>query len=60
MNKFKSAMKIVGKVLDTAIEDQKKINDMTDILMQKSWGVEREQAKKIARVLIQEADVTWK
>jgi hypothetical protein len=60
MSKFKNAMKTIGEVADAMVKNQKKVEDMTNILMQKTYGLELEQAKKVAHILVTQADVTWK
>ena len=51
MGKFKNAVKLVGELADAWAVEEKKVNDLTDKLMDMTYGVDREQAKKIARAL---------
>ena len=60
MGKFKNAVKLVGELADAWAVEEKKVNDLTDKLMDMTYGVDREQAKKIARALNNRAEITWK
>lgn len=52
---------LIGALMDIAIDNEINIERLTDELMKRSVGVDREQAKKIATVLYTQAeDITWK
>lgn len=60
MDKLKSAMKTLGKVANTMAENHQREEEMINELMKRTYGVDREQARKIAHVLLTQAEVTWK
>jgi len=61
MGKFTEALSIAAKALDSYGARQQKINDLTDQLMRRTYGVDASQARKIAETLIDRADpITWK
>ena len=60
MGFFKNALNTSLEVAGAVAERQNKVNEMTNILMQKTNGVDVDQAKKIAAVLVDQAEVTWK
>lgn len=60
MGKFKNAMKTLGEVADAYGERNKQIEDMTRELVRRGYDVDPIEAKKIARVLVDSAEVTWK
>lgn len=60
MNKFKSALKFTGSMLDNMYEQNLKVKEMTQQIMNRSYGVEYAEAEKIARVLVNHAEVNWK
>lgn len=60
MSKFKNAMSTLGKVADRMIDRSQEIDKMTNELMRRGYGIELASAKKIATILIDQADVTWK
>ena len=60
MSRFTSALKTLVEIGGAMAEQQQKVNEMTNLLMQKTNGVNLDQAKKIAEVLVTQAEVTWK
>lgn len=60
MGKIKNAFDFAGKVLDAKMENDKKVRELTQKLLNKTYGVEYDQAEKIARVLVTQAEITWK
>jgi hypothetical protein len=58
--KFKNAMKTAGRVLDAYAERDKKVKDLAKTLQFYTYGVDYDQARKIAEVLIDRAEITWK
>lgn len=60
MGFFKNALTTTLEVADKFAERQNKINELTNILMQKTNGVDVDQARKIAAVLTDQAEITWK
>ncbi len=53
-------MKTLGKVVNTMAENHQREEEMINELMKRTYGVDREQARKIAHVLLTQAEVTWK
>lgn len=60
MGKFKSAMRTFGQVVDAMYERDQKVKELTQKLLNKTYGVDYDQAEKIARVLLDHAEITWK
>lgn len=50
----------LGEAAETFAMQEEKVNELTDKLMRKTYGLERDDVKKIARVLVTQAEVTWK
>ena len=71
MDKFKSALKATGRAAGTALtttasvisavaENNREIEEMANVLMQKTPGLELTQAKLVARTLVNKAeDIKW-
>ena len=60
MGKIKNAAKTLGEIADAWADNNRKVEDMTDLLMKRTYGVERDQDRKIAAVLVHQAEITWK
>jgi hypothetical protein len=61
MGRMKSAFKIAGEVLVAKAEQDAQVKQLTQEILNKSYGVEYDQAEKIARVLISRAEpIVWK
>ncbi len=60
MKRFKNTMRFIGDMAEGIAENEKKVKELTDKLMYHSFGLDREQAEKAARVLVSNATVTWK
>jgi hypothetical protein len=60
MGKIKSALSTAGKVLDAYADRSLKVNDMTNEIMRRCYDVDADQARKVAAVLVDRAEVTWK
>ena len=60
MGKFKDTMKFIGDTASAWSEHENKVNELTDELMKRTYNADREDVKKVARVLITQAEVTWK
>jgi hypothetical protein len=58
--KFKNAMRIAGKTMDAMYDRNRKIDEMNRELMRRAYGVDPVEARKIAAVLVDRAEVTWK
>jgi len=60
MGKLMNALEAVGKVASALGERNMEIDEMTRELMKRSYGVDPIEARKIATVLVDRAEVTWK
>lgn len=60
MGKFKNALSFAGEVASKYADQQHEVNELANKLVNKTYGVDYDQAKKIAQVLITQAEVTWK
>lgn len=57
MGKF---LGFVLETIDNEISYNEKVEELTDKLMRNTYGVDRSQATKIARLLVAKAEITWK
>lgn len=60
MGRFKTAMKVLGEISDAHYVQQKKVDDMTRELSRRCYGADPIEVRKIATVLVNHAEVTWK
>jgi hypothetical protein len=58
--RIKKALSFTGDVLNAMGETNARVNDMTNEIMRRSYGVDADQARKVAQVLVHHAEVTWK
>lgn len=60
MGKFKTAMNFLGEMAEASYERNQKIDEMTRELMRRGYDLDAIEVRKIARVLVNHAEVTWK
>lgn len=61
MSKFGNALRFIGDVAETMAERDAAVKKLTKEILSKTYGVEYDQAEKIARVLLDRAEpITWK
>lgn len=60
MDRIKNGLKTLGKMADAYAERNQKIDNMSRELMRRAHGVDPVEARKIAAVLVDRAEVTWK
>lgn len=60
MGKIKNAVNILAKAADSYVERNQKIDAMQRELMRRAYDVDAVEARKIAAVLVDRAEVTWK
>jgi hypothetical protein len=60
MGKFKETAKIIGKTADALIARNQKIDKMSRELTRRGYGLDPVETRKIAKILVDRADVTWK
>jgi len=60
MGKIKNALKTLGEVADAYATRSNKIEDMTREIMRRGYGLDPIETKKIATILIDHAEITWK
>lgn len=60
MSKFKNAMKTLGQVASAYADRNAQIEEMTRELSRRSYDVDPVELRKIAAVLVDRAEVTWK
>ena len=72
MDKFKNAMKATGRAAGSALnatasvinniaEENRKVDEMANCLMQRTPGLDLTQAKLVAKTLVNQAEtLTWK
>ena len=60
MGKFANGVKVLGEIVTEVNARQKEVNDLASKLVSKTYGVDFDQAKKIAHVLVTQAEITWK
>lgn len=60
MGKIKSALSTAGKVLDTMADRKEKVDQMTHDILRRTNDVDPAEARKIATMLVDRAEVTWK
>lgn len=58
--KFREAMKTLGEVADAYAKRSQKVEEMTRQIMRRGYGIDPIEAKKIAAILVDHAEVTWK
>lgn len=60
MGAFKDIAKTVGDVMDKQYERNKKIDEMTRQIVKRGYDLDPIEARKIAKILVTHAEVTWK
>lgn len=56
-----SALTATGQVINAIAEDNRKVEEMANCLMQRTPGLDLTQAKLVARTLVMQAEtLTWK
>jgi hypothetical protein len=60
MGRFKETAKTIGKVADALIQRNQKIDEMSRELTRRGYGLDPVEARKVAKVLVDRAEVTWK
>lgn len=60
MGKIKSALSFTGNVLAAMGEREMQVKNMTQQIVNRAHGVDLVEAEKIARILVDQAEVTWK
>lgn len=58
--RFKSALSFIGEMAEATYDHNQKIDEMTRELMRHGYNLDVVEVRKIARVLVNHADVTWK
>lgn len=57
---IKNALSFMAEVGNAYVDRDKKVSELASTLVNKTYGVDYDQAKKIAAVLIDQAEITWK
>jgi hypothetical protein len=60
MGKIKSALNAVGEFASAYAEHERKVTELTNLLMSKTYGADYDTTRAIATVLIRDAEITWK
>lgn len=61
MGKFMNALSTAGKAIEAYADYNQEVRTLTNELMRRTYGLDLDQAEKVARTLINEAnEVTWK
>lgn len=60
MGALKDIAKAVGNVMDKTYERNQKIDEMTRQIVKRGYGLDPIEAKKVAAILVDQAEVTWK
>jgi len=61
MGKFKNILQGLGEIADDWAAAHQKIEELTDQLVKRTYDVDRAEARKIASMLIRDADpIVWK
>lgn len=60
MGKLKSAAKFALDVAEKMADREAEVSKLTSELMRLTYGLEHDQARKVAQTLVARADITWK
>jgi uncharacterized protein len=60
MSKIKNGFRILGEIASAYGEHQMKVDTMTNDIMSRTYNVDPAEARKIAEMLVNRAEVTWK
>lgn len=60
MGAFKDIAKSIGNVMDQTYERNQKIDEMTRQIVKRGYELDPIEARKVAKILVIHAEVTWK
>lgn len=60
MKRIKNTLRYIGEMAEVYAKQEQQVKELTYKLMSKTHGLEADQAEKVARVLVSQAELTWK